>query len=145
MASTASEILINGRTYAWADVTCIILGRKVQGITAISWSQTQEKFNNPGQGNRPTSRSRGNRTATASVTLSIKEIAAIENALPAGKDILDIKPFPIIVSFNNDQNEFVSYELQHCEFLEFGYDGSQGDAIAEKTLPLLPSQIKRVA
>lgn len=144
MASFTSEILINGRAYSWADITVIILGRKVQGITAISWMQAQVKENNMGQGNRPVSRSKGNRTASASVTLSLKEIAAIEAALPPGTDILDIKPFPVIVAYNNDQNEFISYELQHCEFLEFGHDGSQGDSEATKQLPLIVSQVRKI-
>lgn len=145
MATNQAGILINGRTYSWADITVIILGRKVQGITAISWKQAQEKSNNMGQGNRATSRSRGNRTAEASITLSLKEIVAIQNALPVGTDILDIKDFPVIVSYNNDQNQFVSYQLQHCEFLEFGADSSQGDAIIEKELPLIISQVKRIS
>lgn len=145
MASTQQQILINGRTYSWADITVVILGRKVQGITAISWNQAQEKTNNFGQGNRATSRSRGNRTANASITLSLKEIVAIENSLPPGFDILDIKDFPVVVSYNNDQNQFVSYQLQHAEFLEFGTDNSQGDAIVEKPLPLIISQVKRIA
>lgn len=145
MASEASEILINGRAYSWADVTVIILGRKVQGITAVSWMQSKEKSNNMGQGDRPVSRSHGNRTASASITLSLKEIAAIEVSLPKGKDLLDIKPFPVIVSYNNSENKFISYQLQHCEFTEFGNDISQGDAEATKSLPLIVSQVVKVS
>lgn len=145
MGIKPSETMINGRGYAWADITLIILGRKVQGFTAISWNQAREKSNNHGQGDEVVSRTYGNKKANASITLTLKEISAIENVLPPNTDILDIKPFPILVNYRNDQNQFISYQLQHAEFLEFGHDGNQGDMKVEKSLPLIISRAVRLS
>lgn len=145
MATNANQVLINGTAYSWADISVVLLGRKVQGITAISYDEEMAKQNNYGQGNIPVSRSRGNKTYTGSITLSHKEVVAIENALPPGKTLADIKPFPVVVAFNNDDNQFVSYELKHVEFMKSSFSSNQGDMTIDREIPIIFSQINRVA
>lgn len=145
MAIGQSEVLINGRSYDWADIKLVLLGRVVEGIKAISYKQSQAKQNNYGAGNQPVSRGRGNKEATGSITLTKQEILGIQNALPPGKDLTDIQMFPIIVSWESESNQFCSEELRHCEFMEWGMDMSQGDMDSTYALPLVVSSIRKIA
>ena len=50
--------LINGRAYDYAQIEVNILGVPVAGISAISYTEEQEKVNNFGAGSNPVSRGR---------------------------------------------------------------------------------------
>lgn len=145
MAIAQSEVLIQGRSYDWADIKVSLLGRVVEGIKAISWKHSQAKQNNYGAGNQPISRGKGNKEATGSITLTYQEIIAIQNALPPGKVMEDITMFPIVASFTSETNQFVSYVLSHCEFMECGLDMSQGDMDASYAIPLVIGTVRKVA
>lgn len=136
MATSQSEVLINGKAVDWSDISVNLLGRKVEGIKGINFKTTQAKQNNYGAGNQPISRSRGNKESSGSINLTEAEINAIKSALPPGKVIEDILPFPIVVSWKVN-GVFTSYTLTHCEFTECGLDMQQGGMDASYNIPLV--------
>lgn len=134
--------LINGRAYDFASIQLQLLGQTIIGTTAISYGHKQEKVNNYGAGVNPVSRGYGKREPEASVTLEMKEVERIQAAVPAGGSLLDIKPFPIVVSYVNDSNALITHTLHNCEFTENKRDMKTGDTNIECELPLVISHIE---
>lgn len=99
-----SIINVNGKTFDSGDVIIAMLGSIDYECTAISYSTSQKHTLNYSLGtNDPTSFSMGSKEPKASITLRLPSASAIEKA--AGGDLLKIKPFKIIVSYINDDNE----------------------------------------
>lgn len=135
--------LINGASYAWADIRVQLLGQTIAGITAVSYGHKQEKTNNYGAGVNPVSRGIGKREPDGcSITLEMKEVERIQAAVPAGGSLLDIAPFPIVVSYVNPSNVLVTHTLHNCEFTENKRDMKTGDTNIECELPLVLSHIE---
>ena len=133
---------VNGRAYDWASIKLQLLKQTVAGVTAISYSVKQEKVNNYGAGVNPISRGLGKREPNASITLEMKEVERIMAALPPGGSLLDIPPFPIVVSYVNPSNALITHTLHHCEFTENKREIKTGDTSIEVELPLILSHIE---
>ncbi len=134
--------LINGTRHSWASIEIEILGRTVQGVTAISYSETQNKENIYGAGKYPVARGRGNYEATASVTLLGFEVDAIQRAVGAQKHLSDIETFDIVVAYLPDgQDALVTHTLRNCEFKDNKREMSQGDSSVSVALELIVSHI----
>lgn len=75
--------LINkfGRVAGWNNVKVVMLGRQVEGITALSYKDSVEKENVYGAGGMPVGRGEGNYKAEASITLLKEEVNALLLAL----------------------------------------------------------------
>jgi len=145
MAVQPTTPLINGRAYDFASIQLQLLGQTIMGFTAISYGVKQDKVNNYGGGVNPTSRGYGKREPNASITVEMKEVERIQAAATAqlaGGSILDIKPFPIVISFVNDSNALVTHTLHNCEFTENKRDMKTGDTNIECELPLVISHIE---
>jgi hypothetical protein len=132
--------LINGEAYGWADIKINILGREVIGVKSVSYSDTQEKQNNYGAGHRPVSRGRGRIEAEASVTLHMEEVIALQAIAPQ-RNIMNIRPFDIIVSYINSSGAVVTDKIRNCEFLSNSRDISEGDMEIPVELELIISHI----
>ncbi len=136
---------INGRAYDFASIQLQLLGQTIIGVTAISYGHKQGKTNNYGAGVNPVSRGYGKREPEASLTLEMKEVeriqAAVEQTQPGGS-LLDIKPFPIVVSYVTPENALITHTLHECEFLENKRDMKTGDTSIEVELPLILSHIE---
>ena len=93
--------LINkfGKIAGWNSVKVVMLGRQVEGITALSYKDSKEKENIYGAGEFPVGRGEGNYKAEASITLLKEEVNALQLALGAGKRLTDIEPFDIPVMY----------------------------------------------
>lgn len=131
--------LINGRAYDYAQIEVNILGVPVAGITAISYTEEQEKVNNFGAGSRPVSRGHGAINASGSVTVSMNDIEAIRDAAPLGS-LLQIPSFDISVTFLNAQ-KVVTHVLKNVEFLNDGVEATQGDTNLERSFDLVVSHV----
>lgn len=122
--------LINGQNYSWSDISVVLLGVPVVGITAITYKESQEKVNNYGAGDQPISRGRKNKVYTnGSLTLYVDELQAILQTAP-NKDILNIPPFTIIVLFGSSK-----HVLKNCEFTEDPFDSKSGDSAITVSCP----------
>src|ERR1039458_6579581 len=91
--------LINGREYAWSDISIRILGRTIIGVSSIDYEDTQKKKYYKGQGNMPQSWNMEGYEATAKVKLQMKELVALQKSVPRGAYIQAISSFPIVVTY----------------------------------------------
>ena len=131
--------LINGRAYDYAQIQVTILGVPVAGISAISYTEEQEKVNNFGAGSNPVSRGHGAKNASGSVTVSMNDVEAIRDAALGGS-LLAIPSFDISVTFLNAQ-KVVTHVLKNVEFLNDGVEASQGDTNLERSFDVVLSHI----
>lgn len=132
--------LINGRAYDFAQIVTTILGVPVAGISAVTYTEEQEKTNNFGAGNRPVSRGHGPINASGSVTIQMNDVEALRDAAPNGS-LLQIPSFDITVTYLNAQKP-VTHVLKNCEFLSDGVEASQADTNIERGFDIVISHIK---
>ena len=133
--------LINGVEYSWGDIVSAINGVPVVGITAISYSDSQDVQNNYGAGRHPVSRSKGRITPSAKITLHQSEVIALQSQSPTGR-LQDIAPFDITVSYLPDSGIIVTDKIRNCQFKENKRDWKEGDMLQEVELELLPSHVE---
>jgi hypothetical protein len=132
--------LINGKSYDWASITCLLAGAPIVGITSIDYDEAQVKDDNMGAGNRPVARGYGNiKPEGCSIEVYAEEAEAIGNRAPNG-NILEIAPFEIIVSYRNGA-AITTHILKNCEFTKNSRSNKQGETSIKVTLPLIVSHI----
>ena len=122
---------INGKNYDWEDIHVITLTGEQIGITEIKYSDEQSVTARYGRGAVPRGYGRGNYEASGSMVLDRDEWEKLKLALVALSNtggIYDHKPFPIVVSYANDDMGTVIDTLRDCKISKFdGGGGSQGD------------------
>jgi hypothetical protein len=134
--------MINGITYSWGDISVLIGGVPVTGITAIEYDDDQEVVNNYGAGRYPVSRSKGRITCTAKITLDVEEIRAIQSNALNGR-IQDILPFDIVVSYLPvDATKIHVDKIRNCQFKKNSRSWSEGDTRKPVELDLVVSHIE---
>ncbi len=134
-----ANISKNGKSYASADVEVSMFGSMDYEITKLSYSVSQTPTANYSLGSAsPTSYSLGKKTYTAEMTITAKSLAKIEKA--AGGDLLAIKPFPIVVTYVDDENEIIKDTLL-VKFAKQGKD-AELDKDVETSIELFCLDIK---
>jgi hypothetical protein len=133
--------LINGINYSWSNISVIILGIPIAGITEISYSEKQKKENNYGLGAKPTSRGYGNFEYDGSITMYTDEWKRII-ALSPGRNPLLIPPFDIPIIFGNGLTADKDV-LRAVEFMDNPFKAGQGETKLMVTIPLIIAQIDR--
>lgn len=134
--------LINkfGKIAGWNSVKVVMLGRQVEGITALSYKDSKEKDNIYGASEFPVGRGEGNYKAEASITLLKEEVNALQLALGSGKRLTDIEPFDIPVMYEY-KGLVMKDVIRNVEFTDNGVDVKQGDKSIATQFTLLPSHI----
>lgn len=132
--------LINGAAYGWADIVCLVAGVPVTGIVAIDYEDKQEIKNIYGAGRRPTSRSKGRIECSATLTLEMSEVLAIQARAVNGR-LQDIAPFDVIVSYIPDGGKIVHDTIKDCQFSSNSRKWKEGDTTQSVALPLVVSAI----
>ncbi|MES2382604.1 MAG: hypothetical protein V4538_16265 [Bacteroidota bacterium] len=135
--------LVNGINYAWVNITLVLFGVPVKGITKISYKKKKEKTNNYGAGGEPVSRGIGRSEYEASIELYRDEWQRIINVSPT-KDPLDIPAFDIPIVFGGSRVTAQTDILQSCEFLEDAFDVSEGDTSIKITVPIIIAGIQHL-
>ena len=131
--------LINGKAYDYTQIVATIGGSPLAGITGINYTETQEKVNNFGAGNRPVSRGRGPIDASGSLDIDMNEIEAIRDAAP-NRSLLQIPPFDVTVTYLNEQ-KVITHVLKNVEFLSDGVETSQGDTNISRSFDIVLSHV----
>lgn len=134
--------LINGINYSYANISLVLFGVPVVGITKIDYKRKQKKDNNYGAGSQPVSRGYGNYEYDGSIEIYTDELKRIIAAAPS-RDILTIPPFDIQVVFSGRGLAPDKDVLRSCEFTEEGLAAAQGDTKLLVTLPLIIGAIDR--
>ncbi|HXU27513.1 MAG TPA: hypothetical protein VN698_09800 [Bacteroidia bacterium] len=140
MAQEVTIINKFGTLTGWNNITLNVLGRDVEGITEISYTDEVEMNNEYGQGKYPQGQSIGNYKAESYVSLFSEELRSIVAALPQGVRIQDIPPFPITVNYENN-GVFYKDVLNNCRFKSNGREVKQGDGKIVQKIDLLISDI----
>ncbi len=134
--------LINGINYSWANVTLVLFGVPVVGITKIDYNRKQKKENNYGFGTQPVSRGYGNYEYEGKLEMYLDEWKRIIAAAPQ-RDPLLIAPFDIQVTYSGRGVLAETDRLKAVEFLEDPMSASQGDTKLMVTIPLIIGAIER--
>lgn len=134
--------LINGVSVAWAEIQLPFLGTPLTGVTAINWSEKQEKTNNYGIGNDPVSRGYGRKTYEGSITLLAEEWRNIVAAAPFGS-ILNIPFFDLPILFISPTTGLhMQQTLKSVDFTENTFDTKEGDSMIPITMPFIFSGVE---
>lgn len=134
--------LINGISYSWVNISFILFGVPVVGITAINYKRKQVKTNNYGAGPYPVSRGYGNYEFEGDIEIYAETLKAIISGAP-GRDILQIPPFDIPVLFSGNGITTTKDVLRSVEFLEDPMDSKSGDTKILCKLPMIIADINR--
>lgn len=140
--ATTTAVLKDGVNYSWGNVSFILFGIVVTGITKISYKRKQNKENNYGWGDQPNSRGYGNYEYEGSIEIYTDELKRIIAAAP-NRDPMQIPPFDIPVLFGGSRVTADKDVLNAVEFLEDPFEGNQGDTKLMTSVPLIIGGINR--
>lgn len=137
-----STIFKNGIQHGWSAVEVRIFDRKIEGIVALDYEESQEKENLYGAGSKPIGRGHGRYAAKASITLLKFEVDALKESVGL-RSLTEIAPFDIIVFYTlPNSSELRTDVLKNCEFLNDAISTKEGDLKIEKKLDLIVSHIQ---
>lgn len=139
-----ADTIINkfGNIQGWNSITANIMGRDVEGITALSYKDSEEIENVYGAGKYPIGRGRGNYSTEASITLIKEEYDAIQAALSPGMKLSDIEPFDITVEYALPDGRVLKDRIRNCQFTGRGVEASQNDKSLALQSDLICSHIE---
>lgn len=132
--------LVNGAAYEWADIALNMFGTQFTGVTAVEYGETQDMKNIAGAGRYAVARTYGQIEATASVTLLMSELEAIQAVSPF-KRIQDIPEFDIIVAYIDDTKAVVRHTLKNCRFTNNMRSSEPGNNAIETKIDLIISHV----
>ncbi|MBP1630869.1 MAG: hypothetical protein H6Q15_1762 [Bacteroidetes bacterium] len=122
-----SIISRNGKAYDNGDVVIAILGSIDYEVTKIDYGKKQAHTRNYSLGsNEATSWSKGKIEPSCTLGLRLKSISTLEKA--AGGSLLNIKPFDIVVTFTDEENEMIT-DVVKVKFQEQKRTVDDGDDI----------------
>jgi hypothetical protein len=135
--------LVNGKQYEYADVTMIVLGTPILGVTNIEYGEEDNIENVYATGRYPIGRGYGQITPAAKVTILMNEVMNIVSAAPNGR-IQDIPEFDIVVTFTDVNLIPVVHKIRNCKFKTNKISTATGDTSIPIEIDLVPSHIEYV-
>lgn len=138
-----SGLSINGKFRNYGSIRITAFGSTLTTAKAISYDREDDIDGVKALGTtKDIGHTQGNEKYNGSITLLSEEVDAIQKSLPPGKSIQDIPPFPISVSYVDDNNLQVSHTLIGCKFKKNSRAGEAGsnDALAVE-IPLYIADI----
>ncbi len=120
---------INGRQYDWEDISVMLPSGIAVGLTEIAYKDGQPVEVRYGRGSAPRGFGRKNYEASGSFTLDRDEWERLKKEL-AGSGIggiYDHVPFPVVVSYANEDMGTITDVLPDCKITSFDQSTSQGD------------------
>lgn len=125
----------------WNSITVNVMGRDLEGITQLSYTDSETKENVYGAGKYPIGRSSGNYEAEAKISLYKEEADGLRLSLGPGKRVMDIAPFDIVVQYENQVGVILKDRIRNCEFKNDGVEVAQADGTIVTEYELLVSHI----
>lgn len=137
--SLGISTLINGERWGWNEVSVHIDGVEIKDITAIEYSEDQEKELDYGAGNKAKGVTRGRVKPSAKITLNTEVIQMLRiAAIPFGGRISQLKPFLIVVKYQTLVSlPIVTHKLIACEFKKDEVKWKEGDKSHNQELELI--------
>jgi len=136
-------VKINNKEYAWGDITVVVLGRSVIGITGIEYTTKKNKEARFGAGREPKSIQHGRREYEGKLTLMQSEVIALNKAaqMSGQKDILDVD-VDIIVAYIGDNNIITTDKITCASFSELPKGMKEGDLQSEHAMAFVALDIE---
>lgn len=120
--------MINGKNYSWEDITIQLPYGTLIDVEDIEYSDEKETEANYGKGSNPTGYGEGNYSATGKMTLKREEFQRLlDHVKKNSKTLYGLEPFPVIVSYANDDQPTVTDKLPHCKFTSTKNGAAQND------------------
>lgn len=142
MATDTTIINKFGNMTGWNNITVNLLGRDIEGVTELSYSDETKKENAWGAGSKPVGRGSGNYEAKASINLYKEEVDGLLSALPSGKRIQDIDLFDITVEYQDKNGLIRKDRIRNCEFMGNGVETKNNEGTITYKYELLVSHIE---
>lgn len=130
-----------GTLQGWNSVTVHLLGRDLEGITALNYNDSVTKENAYGAGKFPVGRTEGNYEPACTITLLKEEMDGIQEALPPGMRIQDIPAFPIESVYETKSGRIQRDRIMNCEFTNRAIEVEQSDGSIAMECELICSHI----
>jgi hypothetical protein len=120
--------MINGKSYGWEDISTVLPYGEAIGIQNVEYSDSKELDPTYGRGSNPTGYGAGNYSAEGKITVSKEEYNKfIDYAKKLGTPLYKVPPFPIVVSYANDDQPTSTDELKSCKVTKVSESRGQGD------------------
>lgn len=126
----------NSNEYSWCDISAVIGGRILEGLTAIEYSIKQDKELIYGRGCDPHAIGRGNKSGEGKLTVLQSEYEAMVRDAK-NNDILSLTIDIPISYVPQDGGPIVNDILKNVEFTEDAKKANQGDKNMPVELPFL--------
>ena len=133
--------LINGKAYEYADITCIILGVPIVGITAIEYGEEDNIENVYATGRYPIARGYGQIEPSAKITMLMNDAMNIVSAAPSGR-LQEIPEFDIVVTFTDANLIPVVHKIRNVRFKKNMISSSTGDTSIPIEMDLVISHVE---
>lgn len=138
-------VIINnfGNVTGWNEHSVVLLGRKLQGISKISYKDSTEVEAVYGAGRYPIGVGTGNYKAECSMTLLKEEVEALMSSLPANSRLQDIPPIdiPILSIRGSGAGKKTKDVIRNFQFTGLGKEVSQGDKSVYLEMPCFCTHI----
>ncbi|MEO0625565.1 MAG: hypothetical protein AAFY91_01160 [Bacteroidota bacterium] len=123
----------------WKDITVVLLGRNVAGLTNIKYKRKVTKERQYGRGNQAQFILSGNEEISGTITILQDElealVEAIDTANPTAK-ITDVS-FDIVVNYENDQGVATTDIVRGAQLEEYEKGMTQGDTHMKIEMPFM--------
>lgn len=129
-----------GQVAGWNQHSVVLLGRKLQGISKISYKDETEVEAVYGAGSMPIGIGEGNYKAECGMTLLKEEVEALIAQLPANSRLQDIPPtdVPILTIRGGKKTKDV---IRNFRFTGLGKEVSQNDKSVYLDMPCFCTHI----
>ena len=128
-----------GKVAGWNSISVNIMGRELEGIQELSYSDEKDLENVYGAGAFPVGQGDGNYTCKATLSLLNEERLALLESLPRGKRLQDLT-FDMTVVYEYNDRVYTDV-VKNCRFMNHGVEVKQGDKSIVVKYDLLPSHI----
>lgn len=139
-------MFINGREYSWADITLIVGGRDIVGVTSINYKATQDKTPLYGKGNKPIAIQTGNIGYEGDITILQSELNTMQElarATTGNSSVLALNLNAVVCYGDPLKGDVMTVDrLFNIQFTETPKGMKQGDANMEIQLPFVCTDIK---
>lgn len=128
--------MYNSDEFEWSDITLMIAGVIIVGVTSIKYTWKKDKSFRYGKGSNPLSIQSGNKSLEGEVVISQSEYQKLSNSV--NKQI-DKAKFDITVSYGDPSKGIprTTDQLLGCQFTEAGKEFKSGDGNMSISLPFM--------
>lgn len=132
------------KQYGWKDVSVVVLGRRIEGITNIEVNRRVTKERQYGRGNQTQAILSGNEEISGTLTLLQDELDAINRAVKLVNPNLDLTKvaFDAVINYENAEGQATTDVVVGMQVEEYNKALSQGDTHMQIELPFMATALR---